>query len=76
MSETLNKFRQNVEQQILNLLQDREIRPIELFEKFQSSEISDSLLKDALANLVSSGLVELSSDRFIRLRNGSLSTAR
>lgn len=52
---------------ILDTLRQRSYHPAELLEKLQSPEISEDRLKDVLAALIEAHLVELSSDRKIRL---------
>ena len=53
---------------ILNKLNEREYQPLQLFQQLQNFEISESALKDALADLLEDALIELSPDRHIRLR--------
>ena len=53
---------------ILDKLNEREYQPLELFQQLQSFEISESALKDALADLLEDALIELSPDRHIKLR--------
>ena len=60
---------------ILRALQDRVYRPIELLRELQSAEVTESALKDELAELMNAGVIELSPDRHIRLRE-PLSAAR
>jgi DNA-binding HxlR family transcriptional regulator len=60
---------------ILRALKDRAYRPIELLHGLQSAEVTESALKDALAELINAGLIELSPDRHIRLRE-PISAAR
>lgn len=60
---------------ILRALQDRIYRPIELLRELQSAEVTESALKDELAELMNAGVIELSPDRHIRLRE-PLSAAR
>jgi len=60
---------------ILRALHDRVYRPIELLRELQSAEVTESALKDELAELMNAGVIELSPDRHIRLRQ-PLSAAR
>jgi hypothetical protein len=60
---------------ILHALHDRAYRPIELLRELQSAEVTESALKDELAELMNAGVIELSPDRHIRLRE-PLSAAR
>lgn len=53
---------------ILRALQDRVYRPIELLQELQSAEVTEAALKDELAELMDAGVIELSPDRHIRLR--------
>lgn len=57
----------NIRTMILDTLRQRSYHPAELLEKLQSPEISEDRLKDVLAALIEAHLVELSSDRKIRL---------
>jgi hypothetical protein len=65
---------------ILNALKERPYRPIELLQRYQTAEITESALKDVLAELIDAAVIELSPDRHIRLREshsaGSLAAAR
>jgi hypothetical protein len=60
---------------ILRALKDRGYRPIDLIHELQSTEVTESALKDELAELINAGVIELSADRHIRLRE-PLSAAR
>ena len=60
---------------ILRALNDRAYRPIELLQRLQTAEVTESALKDDLAELINGGMIELSADRHIRLRQ-PLSAAR
>jgi hypothetical protein len=53
---------------ILRALNERAYRPIELLQQLQSSEVTESALKDELAELINAKIIELSPDRHIRLR--------
>jgi len=53
---------------ILDTLSKGPIRPAELLEQVQSLQISEARLKDVLATLIEECHVELSPDRFIKLR--------
>jgi DNA-binding HxlR family transcriptional regulator len=53
---------------ILRTLKDRAYRPIELLQRLQSPEVTESALKDELAELINERIIELSPDRHIRLR--------
>jgi hypothetical protein len=53
---------------ILRTLKDRAYRPIELLQQLQSAEVTESALKDELAELINERIIELSPDRHIRLR--------
>lgn len=53
---------------ILQALRARAYRPTELLQQFQSVEVTESALKDELAELINTGVIELSPDRHIRLR--------
>jgi hypothetical protein len=57
----------DVRAMILDTLRHRSYHPSELLEKLQSPQISEDRLKDVLAALIEAHLVELSSDRKIRL---------
>ena len=52
---------------ILRALKDRPYRPIELLQELRA-ETTESALKDGLAELINAGIIELSPDRHIRLR--------
>ena len=58
--------RVDLSRKIREMLDQREYRPTELFQ--QLNQISESVLKDALASLVDAHVIELSPDRHIRLR--------
>ena len=60
---------------ILRALNDRAYRPVELLQRLQTAEVTESALKAELAELINGGMIELSSDRHIRLRQ-PLSAAR
>jgi hypothetical protein len=60
---------------ILLALNSRVYRPIELLQELQSVDVTESALKDELAELIDTGVIELSPDRHIRLRE-PLSAAR
>jgi hypothetical protein len=60
---------------ILRALNERAYRPIELLQELQSAEVTESALKDELAELINARIIELSPDRHIRLRE-PLSAAR
>ena len=60
---------------ILRALNERAYRPIELLQHLQTAEVTESALKDELAELINAGIIELSPDRHIRLRQ-PLSAAR
>lgn len=60
---------------ILRAITDHQYRPIELLRELQSSDFTESALKDELAQLIDAGIIELSPDRHIRLRH-PLSAAR
>jgi hypothetical protein len=53
---------------ILLALKNRAYRPIELLHQLQTPEVTESALKDELAELINAGVIELSPDRHIRLR--------
>jgi DNA-binding HxlR family transcriptional regulator len=53
---------------ILRTIENRPYRPIELFRYLQTAEMTESALKDELAELINAGIIELSPDRHIRLR--------
>jgi hypothetical protein len=53
---------------ILRALNERAYRPIELLQQLQSAEVTESALKDELAELINARIIELSPDRHIRLR--------
>ena len=53
---------------ILLKLKNRTYRPIELLHQLQTQEVTESALKDELAELINAGVIELSPDRHIRLR--------
>jgi hypothetical protein len=53
---------------ILQALRDRAYRPIELLQQLQSAEVTESALKDELAELINARVIELSPERHIRLR--------
>lgn len=53
---------------ILETLQERSYRPAELLEKLHTQDLSVTRLKDELALLVDQHVVELSPDRFIKVR--------
>jgi hypothetical protein len=53
---------------ILRALNDRAYRPIELLQQLQSPDVTESALKDELAELINERIIELSPDRHIRLR--------
>ena len=53
---------------ILRALKDRAYRPIELLQHLQTAEVTESALKDELAELINAGIIELSPDRHIKLR--------
>ncbi len=54
---------------ILDALRQRPYRPAELLEQLQTREISEARLKDELAALIEDQMVELSPDRYIKLRD-------
>jgi hypothetical protein len=54
---------------ILGALNDRAYRPLELLQRLQTTEVTESELKDELAELINRGMIELSSDRHIKLRH-------
>lgn len=60
---------------ILGALRDRAYRPIDLLHHLQTTEVTESALKDELAELINAGIIELSPDRHIRLR-GTLSATK
>jgi len=60
---------------ILRAISGLSYRPIELLRELHSREITESALKDELAELLSAGIIELSPDRRIKLRK-PLSAAR
>lgn len=68
MSSMAQKQAPDLRRMILNKLNEREYQPLELFQQLQNFEISESALKDALADLLEDALIELSPDRHIRLR--------
>jgi len=53
---------------VLQALREHAYRPIELIQQLQSAEITESALKDALAELIDRSIIELSPDRHITLR--------
>lgn len=53
---------------ILHALMQRAYRPLELLQQLQTADVTESALKDELAELINGGLIELSADRHIRLR--------
>ncbi len=64
----------NARERILDKLAERAYRPTELFQ--QLHEISESVLKDALAALIDARLIELSPDRHIKLRQHQVGPVR
>jgi hypothetical protein len=54
---------------VLNALRAHPYRPIELIQELQTAEITESALKDALAELIDGSIIELSPDRHITLRS-------
>ena len=68
MPSMAQKQRLDLRRMILNKLNEREYQPLQLFQQLQNFEISESALKDALADLLEDALIELSPDRHIRLR--------
>jgi len=67
-----------IRDRILQALQERSYRPVELIQQLQNAEITESAVKDALAELIDASLIELSPDRHITLRHtaGPLAAAR
>jgi DNA-binding HxlR family transcriptional regulator len=53
---------------ILRTLKERAHRPIDLLQQLQSPDVTESALKDELAELINERIIELSPDRHIRLR--------
>lgn len=53
---------------ILRALKGRAYRPVELLQHLQTAEVTESALKDELAELINAGIIELSPDRHIKLR--------
>jgi|HubBroStandDraft_4_1064222.scaffolds.fasta_scaffold2807326_2 hypothetical protein len=53
---------------ILHALTERAYRPLDLLQLLQNADATESALKDELAELINGGLIELSADRHIRLR--------
>ena len=51
---------------ILQALRDRAYRPIELLQHLQAADVTESALKDELAELINGGLIELSPDQVAR----------
>jgi len=60
---------------ILTAITDHSYRPIELLRELQSRDITEFALKHELAELINTGVIELSPDRHIKLRE-PLSAAR
>ena len=60
---------------ILEALKGRAYRPVQLLQQLQSPDVTEYALKDELAELINAGIIELSPDRHIRLRE-PLSAAR
>lgn len=54
---------------VLEKLNERAYRPIELFQQLQNFNVSESALKDVLAALLEDRVIELSPDRHIQLRD-------
>jgi hypothetical protein len=54
---------------VLEKLNERSYRPIELFQQLQNFDVSESALKDVLAALLEDQVIELSPDRHIQLRH-------
>jgi hypothetical protein len=67
-----------IRDRILQALRERSYRPVELIQHIQSPEITESAVKDVLAELIDASLIELSPDRHITLRHtaGPLAAAR
>lgn len=59
----------DVRELILGLLHERPYRPAELFENANARDVTETRLKDALAMLINENIVELSPERYIRLRS-------
>ena len=59
-----------VRTRILNTLEQRPYRPIQLLEHLRSPEMSEADLKDALAVLITERVVEFLPDRHIKLHRG------
>jgi DNA-binding GntR family transcriptional regulator len=53
---------------ILHKLHERPYSPVELLQEFQSAQVSESAVKDALATLMDEHIIELSPDRRITIR--------
>jgi hypothetical protein len=53
---------------VLSALRVHPYRPIELIQELQTAEITESALKDVLAELIDGSIIELSPDRHITLR--------
>ncbi len=65
----------NIRALILDTVRERPYRPAELLEKLQSREVSEAQLKDELARLIEEHIVELSADRYIKLRDRETAAA-
>jgi DNA-binding HxlR family transcriptional regulator len=53
---------------ILHALTEKAYRPMDLLQHLRTADVTESALKDELAELINGGLIELSADRHIRLR--------
>lgn len=60
---------------ILEALHERPYRPAELLEKLHTQDLCVTRLKDELALLVDQHVVELSPDRFIKVRGAKPATS-
>lgn len=68
MSTVAIKSQNEIRALILNALGKHAYRPIELIEELQSAGVTESALKDVLAELIDGSIIELSPDRHITLR--------
>jgi hypothetical protein len=72
MSTRSFKSQHEIRSLVLKALGEHPYRPVDLIRKLQTEEITESALKDVLAELMDGSIIELSSDRHITLRHGSL----
>jgi DNA-binding HxlR family transcriptional regulator len=74
--ETGAKVAPDVRALIIEALSKGPYRPTELLEKLQGPDISEERLKDALDSLIDERRLELSPDRYIKLRMNRPAAAR